>query len=86
MERFVIRKRKSDGVVVATSKNFEDVEPEESRSVSASQKGHRGFGQTEHNLGKSTFEYFSRQCYEIFDAAAVKLQSRFDPSNPGLKA
>ena len=37
MDRFVIRKRKSDGVVVATGKNSEDVEPEESRSVSASQ-------------------------------------------------
>ena len=49
-------------------------------------KGHRSFGQTEHNLGKSTFEYFSRQCYEIFDTAAVKLQSRFDTSKPGLKA
>ena len=29
-------------------------------------KGHRSFGQTEHNLGKSTIEYFLRQCYEIF--------------------
>ena len=37
MDRFVIRKRKSDGVAVATGKNCEDVEPEESRSVSASQ-------------------------------------------------
>ena len=49
-------------------------------------KGHRSFGQTEHNLGKSTFECFSRQCYEIFDTAAVKLQSRFNASKPGLKA
>ena len=49
-------------------------------------KGHRSFGQTAHNLGKSTFEYFSRQCYEIFDTAAVKLQSRFDASKSGLKA
>ena len=49
-------------------------------------KGHRGFVQTEHNLGKSTFEYFSRQCYEIFDTAVVKLQSLFDASKPGLKA
>ena len=48
-------------------------------------KGHRSFGQTEHNVGKSTFEYFSRQCYEIFDSAAVKLQSRFGASKPGLK-
>ena len=37
MDRLVTRKRKSDGVVVATGKNSEDVEPEESRSVSASQ-------------------------------------------------
>ena len=37
MDRFVIRTRKSDGVVVTTGKNSEDVEPEESRSVSASQ-------------------------------------------------
>ena len=37
MDRFVVRKRKSDGVVVATGKNSKDVEPEESRSVSASQ-------------------------------------------------
>ena len=37
MNRFVVRKRKSDGVVVATGKNSEDVEPEESRSVSVSQ-------------------------------------------------
>ena len=49
-------------------------------------KENRSFGQTEHNLGKSTFEYFSRQCYEIFDTAAVKLRSRFDASKPGLKA
>ena len=49
-------------------------------------KGHRSFGQTEHNLGKSTFEYFSRQCYEIFDTAAVKLQSCFDAFKPGLNA
>ena len=49
-------------------------------------KGHRSYGQTEHNLGKSTFEYFSRQCYEIFDTVAVKLQNRFDASKPGLKA
>ena len=37
MDRFVIRKRKSNGVVVATCKNSEDVEPEESRSMCASQ-------------------------------------------------
>ena len=37
MDRFVIRKGKSDGVEVTTGKNCEDVEPEESRSVSASQ-------------------------------------------------
>ena len=37
MDRFVIRKRKSDGVAVATGKNSENVKPEESRSVSASQ-------------------------------------------------
>ena len=37
MDRFVIRKRKSYGVEVTTGKNSEDVEPEESRSVSASQ-------------------------------------------------
>ena len=37
MNRFVIRKRKSYGVVVTTGKNCEDIEPEESRSVSASQ-------------------------------------------------
>ena len=37
MNRFVIRKRKSYGVEVATGKNCEDVEPKESRSVSASQ-------------------------------------------------
>ena len=49
-------------------------------------KGHRSFGQIEHNLEKSIFQYFSRQCYEIFNTAAVKLQSRFDASKPGLKA
>ena len=49
-------------------------------------KGDRSFGPTEHNLGKSTFEYFSHQCYETFDTAAVKLQSRFNASKPGLKA
>ena len=49
-------------------------------------KGHRSFGRIEHNLGKSTFEYFSRQSYEVFDTAAVKLQSRFEASQPGLKA
>ena len=37
MDGFVIRKRKSGGVVAATGKNSEDVEPEESRSVFASQ-------------------------------------------------
>ena len=37
MDRFVIRKRKSDGVVITTGKNCEDVDPEESRSVSVSQ-------------------------------------------------
>ena len=37
MNRFVFTKRKSDNVVVATGKKSEDVEPEESRSVSASQ-------------------------------------------------
>ena len=69
-----------------TSDKFENHCLSEIAMPRLQKKGHRSFGQTEHNLGKSAFEYFSRQCYEIFDTAAVKLQNRFDTSKPGLKA